>query len=105
MTGFYCCFVLLFFFLFNGWAFQCFLLASDFSIETWSFLFFMPTFIQVIRFGFISIFFRMESPEYLYVKFKELNIKEILIKNYLVFYHKEQAELISNYFIHQKKEL
>ena len=85
-----------------------YVIASDLNINRWQFVMLFPIIIDLPRFFLVLFFYKIESPNFLYNKYSKnpsKNIKEILYKNYLVFYDEKNSELVTEHYLAEKKRL
>lgn len=73
----------------------------------WRIIFLVPLFLAVPKLIIVLIFFRMESPNYLYDKNKkdDNELKKVLAKNYGFFYRKSEALQVSQNFLDSRNKL
>ena len=80
---------------------------SDWSVENWRVIFLFPVFIELPKVIIILIFYRIESPVYLYESFNksDLDLKTIISRNYSCFYDKNVVMEVTDNFIKKRNKL
>ena len=77
------------------------------TAEYWRVVFMIPAFLAIPKLIIVLIFYRMESPIYLYESYNksDLDLNLIITKNYRFFYKKNEALEVTNNFINTRNKL
>ena len=83
-----------------------FSIGTEEILDWYQFYFFLPIFFEIPRVLLISCYFYMESPVFLYNKYRQQNnLNKIIKKNYKSFYPKEIARTKTSEFLDQRKNM
>ena len=80
---------------------------SEWSVVNWRFIFLFPVFIELPKLFIILIFYKIESPVYLYESYSksDIDLKTIIERNYRYFYDMNTVQEVSRNFIAKRDKL
>ena len=80
---------------------------SEWSVDNWRVIFCFPIFIELPKLFIILIFYKIESPVYLYESYSksDIDLQTIIERNYRYFYDKDIVQDVSKNFIAKRDKL